>query len=171
MGAAVVGVDVVGEAEDVLGVAVVPLHRDLDRDAVLAALEEDRLLRQGLLVAVEVLDEAGDAALVLEAVLLAVALVHQADDDAAVQEGQLAQALREGVEAEDRGFEDLAVGLEGDLGAAPVGDAHLLDAQQRLPALVAQAVDLVLAPDLDLQHLRQGVDHRDAHAVQAPETL
>ena len=35
--AAVVGVDVVGEAVDVLGVAVVPLQRDLDADAVALA--------------------------------------------------------------------------------------------------------------------------------------
>ena len=58
---------------------------------------------QRLLVAVQVLDEGGDAALVLEAVLLVlVALVLERDEDAAVQEGQLAQALGERVEAEDR---------------------------------------------------------------------
>ena len=36
--AAFVGVDVVGERVERLGVAVVPLHRDLDVDAVLVAV-------------------------------------------------------------------------------------------------------------------------------------
>ena len=127
VGAAVVGVDVVGEAEDVLVVAVVPLHRDLDHDAVPGALEVDRGLVQHLLVAVQVLHEARDAALVLEALLLAVALVLEGDEDAPVQEGELAQPLGEGVGAVDRGLEDLGVGLEGDLGAAPVGDPGVLE--------------------------------------------
>ena len=42
--AAFVGVDVVREGEDQLGVAVVPLKRDFGVDAVLLALHEDRLL-------------------------------------------------------------------------------------------------------------------------------
>ena len=40
--AAVMGVDVVGERVDVLGVAVVPLQRHLDRDLVAHALDHDR---------------------------------------------------------------------------------------------------------------------------------
>ncbi len=169
--APVVGVDVVRVAVDVLGVAVVPLHRDLDEDAVALALDLDRLRRHGLLVAVEVLDERGDAALVLEAVLLAVALVLEGDEDAAVEEAELAQALREGVEAVGRGLEDLQVGLEGDLGAALVGGARLLEARLRHPAGVALAVDLALAPDLDLERLGERVHDGDADAVEAARDL
>ena len=40
------------------------------------------------------------------------------DGDAGVQERELAQALRQRVEAELGGLEDLRVGLERDLGAA-----------------------------------------------------
>jgi len=79
-----------------------------------------------LLVAVQVLHEGGDAPLVLEAVLLPVPLVLEGDEGAAVQEGELAQPLGQGVEAEARGLEDLAVGLEGDLGSPTVGDAGVL---------------------------------------------
>ena len=127
VGAAVVGVDVVGEGVGVLGVAVVPLERDLDLHPVPRPLDEDGLLVERLLVAVQVLDEGGDPAQVLEGVLLAVALVLEGDEDPAVQERELAQALREGVEAEGGGLEDLAVRLEGDLGAAAVGDPGVLD--------------------------------------------
>ena len=81
-------------------------------------LHVDRLLVDGRLVLVQVLDERDDAALVVELVALAVALVVERDDDAAVQERELAQALRERVEAELGGLEDLRVGLERDLRAA-----------------------------------------------------
>src|SRR5207342_3094817 len=64
-----VGVDVVGERVDALVVRVVPLHRDLDRDAVLLRLEEDRRV-EDILRLVEELDEADDAALELEEVAL-----------------------------------------------------------------------------------------------------
>ena len=43
MRAALDGVDVVGEGEDVLGVAVVPLQRDLDVDTVARALQVDHV--------------------------------------------------------------------------------------------------------------------------------
>ena len=106
--AALVGVDVVGEREDQLGVAVVPLQRDLGVDAVACSpLHEDRLVVDVRLVLVQVLDERDDAALVLELVRLAVALVVDRDDDAAVQERQLAQALRQRVEAVLGRLEDL----------------------------------------------------------------
>ena len=53
--------------------------------------------------------------------------------DAAVEEGELAQALRKGVEAEDGGLEHFGVGLEGDLRAAPLGRAGDLERAGRLP--------------------------------------
>ena len=55
--AAVDGVDVVREREDVLGVRVVVLERDLDRGRALAALDVDRAAVEGLLVPVQVPDE------------------------------------------------------------------------------------------------------------------
>ena len=41
----------------------------------------------------------------------------------------------------------------------------------RGPALVGLAVDLLVAPDLDLERLGERVHHRDAHAVQAARDL
>ena len=130
MRAAFVRVDVVREREHQLGVAVVPLQRDLGVDAVLLALHEDRLVVDDRLVLVQVLDERDDAAFVLELVALAVALVVDRDEDAAVQERELAQALRERVEAVFRRLEDLRVGLERDLRAAALRGAGDLEVGQ-----------------------------------------
>ena len=54
----------------------------------------------------EVLDELDDAALVVELVALLVALVLERDLDALIQKRELAQSLREHVEAEVVNLED-----------------------------------------------------------------
>ena len=105
--AALMGVDVVGEREDQLRIAVVPLQGDLGVDAVLVALHEHRLVVDDRLVLVQMLDERDDAALVLELVALAVALVVDRDENAAVEEGELPESLGERVEAVFGRFEDL----------------------------------------------------------------
>ena len=168
MRAAFVRVDVVGERELDRVVAVVPLQRDLGVDAVAVAVHEDRLLVDHALVLVQVLDERDDAAVVVEAMALAgFALVVQRDRDAGVQERELAQALGERVEAEFGDLEDLRVGLERDLRAAALRRAGDGEVDQRLAALVALLVGLLVAPDLEVEPLRQRVDHRHADAVQA----
>ena len=160
-------VDRVGVGEDLLLVALVVLHRDLDLDAVALALDVDGLRVQRLLVAVEIRDELDDAALVEEIVLLAVALVLEDDAQPLVEEGELAQALGERVEVVLENLEDLLVGEERDLRPRPLGLADLLDRGDRFAAAIALLVDMPAAADLDLEPLRQGVDHRNTDAVQA----
>ena len=72
VGAALVGVDRVGEGVDALGVGRVPLHRDLDRHACsrVLGLEADDRLVDRVLGGVEVLDEVHEAAGVVEGALL-----------------------------------------------------------------------------------------------------
>ena len=125
VGAALVGVDVVGEAEDRFLVGGVPLHRDLDLAVVGLALEVDGLAVQRVLVLVEVGDEVDDPALVVEGVALAgAALVDQLDLQAAGEEGGLAQPLGQGRVVELELVEDLVVGQEGDRGAGRLGRAR-----------------------------------------------
>src|SRR5881397_3659107 len=66
--AALARVDVVGEREHALLIAIVVLQRHLDFDVALAALEEQHLWVHRGLVLVQVLDELDDAALVQERV-------------------------------------------------------------------------------------------------------
>jgi hypothetical protein len=172
MRAALVRVDVVGERVDRLGVAVVPLQRDLGVDAVLLAAHVDRLVVDRVLVLIQVLHEGDDAPFVEELVRLAVgALVVDRDGDAGVEEGELAQALGERVEAEFGRLEDLRVGLEGDLRAALLRRAGRLEVGRRNAALVGLLIDLAVAPDLEIERLRQGVDDRHADAVQTARDL
>ena len=64
MGAAVALRDVVGEAQHVLMIAVVPPQRGFDADAVQFGIDHDRGGHHRLLVAVEIFDEFLDAAVV-----------------------------------------------------------------------------------------------------------
>src|SRR5262249_12271684 len=153
-----VGVDVVGEGVDALVVPVIPLHRDLERDAVLLRLEEDRGV-QGLLRLVEELDEADDPALELEDVALLAPLVDDADLRPGVEEGELAQPLAEHVELEIGGLEDGGVGLEPHRGPALVGGADLRNLSLGNAAGVALLVDLPVPGNLQTKPLAEGVDH------------
>ena len=172
VGAALVGVDVVGEAEDRLLVGAVPLHRDLDLALLFAALEEDDLLVDRILVAVEVADEVLDPALVLEGDAVGLpALVDQLDLQATGEEGRLAQALDQRLEIEPDLFEDLEVGEEGDRGPVLGGRVALLQLGHRLAALVVLLPDVAVALDLQVQALGEGVDDGDADAVQAARDL
>jgi len=113
----------------------------------------------GRLRLVQVLHEGDDAALVKKLVRLLVALVVDRDVDAAIQERELAQALREDVEAERRGLEDERIRLEGDLGAALIGDAGFLDRRFRIAAVVALEVHLAVSSHFHLKRLGERVHH------------
>src|SRR6185503_10769460 len=127
-------------------VAVVPLQRDLRRllafTVVAHVAEVDGRRVERVLGAVQVLDEAGDAALVAELGGAAAALVLDLDEHAAVQERLLAHPLRQGVVVELEDGEDLRVGSEADLGAGAVALADRLD------RLLWDAAVVDLVPDL-----------------------
>src|SRR6266545_2778242 len=71
------------------------LQRHLDLDVALLPFEEQHLGMDGRLVLVQVLDEFNDASLVEEGMGTLVALVGNDDLKALVQEGNLAQPIRE----------------------------------------------------------------------------
>jgi hypothetical protein len=175
VGAALVVVDVVGEGEDLLVVAVVPLQRDVDRGlAVLGGhllVQLDGRVEEGLPALVQVGDELADAVLEEELVLLSAALVLDGDPEPRVQEGELAQPSGEGLEAELLGLEEREVGVEGDARAAPVGLADDGDLAGGVAALVALREDLSLPVDLDLEPVGERVHAGHAHAVQASGDL
>ena len=130
--AAVDGVDVVGEGEDRLGVAVVVLKRDLHIDAIAQSLPSRSACRAEPACPVDVLDELGDAAGVFELGALGLAglgvggaLIGKRDFEALVQEGEFAQPLRQGVVVVFGDGEDGSIGQEVNLGAALLRGARL----------------------------------------------
>ncbi len=167
------GVDVVHEGEGVLVVAVLVLQGDIDIDIVAGGREMHRLGVERLLVAVEILHELDQTALVEELLHLGslLALVGQHDPDAAVEEGELAEPLRQGVPRVFQHRENLRVGLEGHRGA---GAGRHPDHAQLLGGVAADKRHLVAragAIDRDRQLFGEGVDHRDADAVQPARDL
>jgi hypothetical protein len=171
VGAAVLVLDVVGEAEDRVLERVVPLHRDLDPRAVLLALDDDGLVVHDGLAGGQIRHELGDAALEEEVVRLAAAFVLQGDGEPAVQVRQLPQALRQDVEAELGDLEDRRVRLEGHLRPGLVRDPDRVEPGVRIARPVLLVEDLALALDLQLQPFGQGVDDRHADAVQTARDL
>ena len=160
----------VGVGEDVLLVAVVVLKGDVDLVAVPFLAYSDGVM-DGVFVLVQILDELDDAALVLENGGFALALVMQLDAHVAVQEGQLAEAVGDVVEIELRRVEDLVVRLEGDGRPVLLRLPPDLEVARGYALLVTLVVDLSVPAHLHDEPFGQGVDHRHAHAVQAPRYL
>ncbi len=134
MGAAVALRDVVGEGQDVLVIAIVPLERDVDADVVALAGDGDRVGDQRRLGAVEIFDEGGDPALIIQLDFLALGVprVGQDQPHARVEEGELAEAVLEPLEVEIGDLERVGRRQEGDAGAALVGRADDLQRRFRI---------------------------------------
>ncbi len=99
------------------------------------------------------------------------AVVGQGDLDALVEEGELTEAVGQGVVAELGDGEDGLVGEEVDLGAAARRGAHLAELADGLALGVVLLPGVAVAPDLDVELLREGVDAGDADAVEAAGDL
>ena len=81
--------NVVGETQHGFVEAVVPLHRDIDDDAVALAVKRDRLIEQGRLRPVEIKGEGLEAAFVMECLgrRVGFAGIGQDDPHTRVEEG------------------------------------------------------------------------------------
>ena len=197
MGAALGGVDRVGVGVDRLGVGAGPLHGDLQADGVVLAqgllglevddlgvdelgllglVEEGDVVAQAVLVAVGVGAEAdlggvggrvvpGD---LVAGVLDTEALVGQGDAQALVEEGHLLEATAQRLVVEVNRLKDGRVRVEGLGGAGGVGGLALDELGDGAPAVgEGHAPHEALTADLGVHPGGQGVDHGDAHAVQA----
>ena len=173
MRSAIDSVDVVRKREDLLVVAVVVLHRHLDREFVRSVLEIDRFLVQRRFVAVQVLYEFGDAALVIEFVFFLLFFALVADDDAnsLIQECLFTQPLREFVKAVNRRFEDLGVRLEGHFRSALVRRAGFRKRRDRNADVEFHFVRFSVTPNFELQPLRKKIHARNTDAVQSARNL
>src|SRR5277367_2859332 len=165
--AAVNRVDGVGEGENIFGVAVVVLQRDFDFDLVALAFDVDGRIVQHAFAFVEVLDEFGDAAGEAKFGFLATALVVERDFQAFVQEGELAETLREGVVAVDGLAENFGIGVESDFRAGLARLAGSFELRGGHALFVGLLPDFAFAPDFQIEPIGKRVDDGDADAVQA----
>ncbi len=171
--AAIDGVDVVGEAEDRLGVAIVVLQGDFNGEHAAVgqstfALKGDRLLMQYALAAVEVLNELGDTAAVMELVNLerVLTFVIQGNLQALVEKCQFPQPLGESVVVEHARVHDGGIGTESNLCArfsAGLASARQGSLGNSLGVLLLPSA--TVAPNFDRKVLREGIDATHAHTV------
>ena len=165
MGSAIALGDVVGEAQYVFVITVIPLQRDIDADALLLGGNGDRLSHQWLLVPVEIFHKGRDAAVVIQIVLVdfLMPLVAQQDAHTGVQECKFAIAMLQLVEiifgdvlervirvVEGDAcalLETVFIGVLFDLGCVPAD----LQRVHRLAMLEPHPMFFAIAPDNQLQ--------------------
>jgi len=177
-----------------LGVAVGPLHGDLEGDAPLRILRLDaddlRVHHLGLLGGVQVGHVVHESAVVAVGDLPVAGLriigrtsgitgdlvsriggggtlVDQGDAQALVEEGHLLEPGAQGLEVELGRLEDRGIGIER-LGGTGLRRLLPLDERGDRAAAVLEDLppDVSLTPDLRDHPPREGVDHRDAHTVE-----
>ena len=166
--------DVVGKGQDRLVVAVVPPHRDLDRDPLTFALDKDRLVDHRRLVAVEIADKLPHAAVIEELGLkrLLRPLIPQNDPHARVQERKLAQPVFKRLEAVVEIRERTGGRKKPNLGPFPA--IRLTDDLQmphRLATFKARDMLLAVPPDPQFQPVRKRIHDAYAHAMQTARHL
>src|SRR5208337_4167340 len=166
MGAAVDGVDGVGEREDVFAVGVVVLQGDFDFDGAFFTLHVDRRIVEGGLAAIEVLDELGDAAGEAEFGGLFAALVIEGDFQAFVEESVFAEARRQSVVTEYGLFENTWIRMKGNFRAGLAGIAGPLHFFVGLALRVALLPDAAVTQNFEFEPVGKGVDNGDANTME-----
>ena len=172
MRASLFGVNIVDKAVDIFHVAVVVLHGNFHNGIILNTIEVDRCRMNDFLLAVQMLNEGADAALIKVRLLAPLtALIHEADRDALIQKSQLAQTMLQGIETVLRHREDLRIGDEVNLRSRLF---RLADDRQRSGChtlLETYAVDLAVALNFDVHRRGERIDDGDTDTVQAARHL
>ena len=174
MRAAIALRDVVGEAQHLLVVGIVPPHGDFNRHAVFFTADINRLVQKRFLALVDIFHELHKPAVIVQLMLHHVRMtaVGELDANAGIEEGEFAQAALQRIEIEFDHAEGIGRGQEADfrtrlrtgitgyhergIGHA-MGKAHLMN--------LAGTTDLQLQPD------RQRVHNRNANSVQTTGNL
>ena len=167
--------NVVGEAQHVLVIAVVPPGCEFDRDPVALCFQINRRADERRFCTVEIAYEFGEAAFIhhVDRARLDTARVGERNARAGIEEGQFAQTMFERAEIEIRFGERQSGRMKGDLGARTrfaIGHlarfAHCLERRHRHTMFKTHLVFLTIAPDAHFEPVGQRVHHRDADAMQ-----
>ena len=172
MRAAVHRIDVIGEAEHLVGVTIVVLQRNLHGQSAIGdfalALDINRLFVQNLLRAIEMLNKLGNAAFVQKLIRpnRILPLVSKNNPEALIQEGELTQPLGQRVVVKLGNFHDGGVRFERDLSARLLGAAHFAQRVLRNAAFVILLPGGFVAPNFQVQGLGQRIHATYSDAVQ-----
>ena len=160
---------IIGEAQNRLVIAVIPPQRQFDADIVLLGLQRHRHFNQRGFVSVEIAHKSFQAAFKcqIDNARLRPTTVFQHDRHAAVQKCQLAQTVFQRVEAELGHGKSLRRGMKRYLRAAHIRVARSGEVGLRLAMHKAHFVGFTVAVNDELKPVRQRIDHRYAHAMQA----
>ena len=158
--------NVVGEAQQVLVEAVVPLQGDFHADAVFTLDVEVEHLVDRSLVGVQVFNERTQAAFVLEQLFLAAALILEDDADTGVEEGQFTNPLGQDVPAEVDVLEGFVRRTEVNLGTGSFAFANNLHRFLRNTVNVGLLPNLSAATHSQHQQFGEGVYYGNTYAVQ-----
>ena len=182
MGATIHGADVVGKAQDAVGVGIhAPLQGRFHLNAFFLGIHIDDVGMKRVFACIHVLHVFLDPTFVEVDLFMGLTigpagagpLVPEDDFYPTIEVGELPQARGKGLEIEGNpGRENLEVGLKanGRTGAALLSWGRCQNAYWR-SALKPLGVDLVLAMHRDLHPLTEGVDHGHTNAVQATGNL
>jgi len=169
MGAPIPLGDVIGETQHVFVIAVIPLHRAFNGQAVFLTRDENRIAMQALAGSVQPFHKSLHAAVIVQIddLLIGRAGIRQFDIDAGIQEGQFPQPVFQRAEIKFDHGEGFLRRHEGDL--CPLRTTTGPDNLQRLHGIAmlkAHAIDIAAALDFQFQPGRQGVHHGNANPMQ-----
>src|SRR3989338_1917445 len=172
MRAALDRIDVIGKREQVLGVAVVILERDLHLDLVFLARKIHDFLVKRVLISIQKLDKRLCPAGKFKRILFAGPFIFYVYLEAFIQKRQFAQAIGERIETILQfPREYLFIRLKRDARSRRFRFADDGDFRDRLTALIPLMIDLPVTPDFDFKPFRQSVHDGNAHTVKASGDL
>ena len=122
-------------------------------------------------VAVEVADEAGNAAFEVESLLPVVYFIDKGYFQAFIEISHLPQALAYRIEIVVDLGEYFFIGEEGSRSAGALGFADYLYRRYRHAALVFLVVDLAVAPDIDGHHSERALTTEAPTPCRPPDTV
>ena len=97
MRAAIALRNIIGKAENILLVGIIPLHRKLDFDIVLLPLDIDYLFMNRRLVFIQMFDERPNSSFILEYIFLVTTLIYQMNMDTRVQKRKFSEPFGQNI--------------------------------------------------------------------------
>ena len=160
--------NIVGEAEQVFLVGIVPLHGHFHGDTVFfpVKLEMEDLVQRRL-VFVQIADKGTQTPFILEHILFTVTLIQQVDTHAGVQKAELPQAFGQDIVVKLDVGEGLSRRAEVNGGTAAVGIAYHFQRHRRYTMTVDLFVDLAVTANGQFQLFGEGIYHGNPHTMEA----